>query len=324
MSVKFSFRAGQKAGLRPKKPKAVATGAYVETFSPASPGSDLKTEQGIRELRQLGFAVENVQPLRPEGYFAADTDSRRREFLGLLARPDIAALFAVRGGYGSNYLLDGIEKHDFGTPKCVVGYSDLTTLQVYLWQRHGWVALHGPMVAAGLHAGDGAPNGYDRASLLEALTNAAGGWNVELRGVAMAAGRTEGRVLGGAMTIVEATLGTPWELQTEDSILLLEDRGMKPYQVDRVLMHLKQAGKLAGVRGIILGEFPECDPPVSGSPTVREVCERILGPLRIPIVFGAAIGHTQRPMLTIPLGVRARLNAEGEGTIEFLESAVTS
>jgi muramoyltetrapeptide carboxypeptidase len=122
---------------------------------------------------------------------------------------------------------------------------------------------------------------------------------------------------------VETTLGTPWELDTAESILLLEDRGMKPWQIDLALMHLSQAGKFKSVKAIILGEFPECDPPVKGSPAAREVCERILKPLGIPIVYGAAVGHTPRPMLTIPLGIRARLTAEGAGTLEFLESAVT-
>ena len=87
-------------------------------------------------------------------------------------------------------------------------------------------------------------------------------------------------------------------------------------------MHLKQAGKLEGVKGIVLGEFPDGAPVVAGAPTIREVCSRILRPLGIPIVFGAPVGHTGRPMLTIPLGIRARLDAEGEGALEFLEGAV--
>ena len=124
------------------------------------------------------------------------------------------------------------------------------------------------------------------------------------------------------MTLVEATLGTPWELDTRDSILLLEDRGMKPWQVDRALMHLKQAGKFESVRGIVLGEFPECDAPAAGGATVREVCARILGAFKVPIVYGAAVGHTPRPMLTVPLGVKARLKAQGEGELEILEPAV--
>ena len=140
----------------------------------------------------------------------------------------------------------------------------------------------------------------------------------------MLTGKATGRVLGGCMTLLEATIGTPWELETRDSILVLEDRAMKPYQVDRVRMHLKQCGKFEGVRGIVLGDFPESEPAVAGAPTVREVCARILRLLGVPLIFGAPVGHTPRPMLTIPLGIKARLDADGEGTLEFLEPAVVA
>src|SRR5262249_7937278 len=103
-----------------------------------------------------------------------------------------------------------------------------------------------------------------------------------------------------------------------------EDRAMKPYQVDRVLMHLKQAGKFEGVKGVVLGEFLESAPAVAGAPIVREVCARIFRLFGIPIVFGASVGHMQRPMLTIPLGIKARLDADGEGILEYLESAVAA
>jgi muramoyltetrapeptide carboxypeptidase len=124
------------------------------------------------------------------------------------------------------------------------------------------------------------------------------------------------------LTILQTSLGTPWEIDTTGAILLLEDTQLKPYQVDRSLMHLKQAGKLKSVRGIILGDFPGSEPPFADSPSVRCVCERVLGPLGIPVIYGAAVGHTKRPMLTIPLGVRARLQAKGEGTLQLLEPAV--
>jgi muramoyltetrapeptide carboxypeptidase len=179
------------------------------------------------------------------------------------------------------------------------------------------------MAGAGLDGGADAPSGYDEKSLRASIGETDCGWSTLLHSEVLVAGDAEGRLLGGAMTIVEATFGTPWELDTRGAILILEDRGMKPYQVDRVLMHFKQAGKLDGVAGIVLGDFPDCEPPVAGSPTVRDICSRILGKLGVPIVFGAPVGHTMRPMLTIPLGVKARLRAKGEGTLEILEAAVT-
>ena len=122
--------------------------------------------------------------------------------------------------------------------------------------------------------------------------------------------------------MLQTTLGTAWAPDTQGAILVLEDRGMKPYQVDRALRHLWQAGKLQDAHGVVLGDFPDCEPAVAGSPTIPEICERILGPLGVPVVYGAPIGHTRRRMLTIPLGVRAKLHAQGEGTLEILEPAV--
>ncbi len=310
--------------LEVRKPRALHSGSVLMPFAPASPAEFSKVVAGSDELRGLGFHVADATPLSPEGYFAGSLAGRRNEFLNAMERDDVDALVAVRGGYGSNYLLDGLglEAHNVASPKIILGYSDLTSLQTYLWQRHAWVGFYGPMLAAGLDAGDGTAKGYDKGSLLAAVGKTAGGWNLKLRGEALVGGEAEGRVLGGCMTLVETTLGTSWELETRGSILLLEDRGMKPWQVDRALMHLKQAGKFEGVRGIILGEFPECGPLMSGSPTVRDVCLRILGTLGVPIVYGAAVGHTPRPMLTVPLGVKARLKSQGEGELEILEPAV--
>jgi muramoyltetrapeptide carboxypeptidase len=277
---------------------------------------------GLAELARLGFAIESTTRNSPEGYFASSTKERRAEFVRMLAEPNVDALIGLRGGYGSNYLLDEQLVERLEEPKCVVGFSDLSSVQIFLWQRRRWVTFYGPMVAAGLEGGAGVSGGYDEDSFRMAVSRVDGGWKIALRGESLVRGEAQGRVLGGAMTLVEATIGTPWELDTRDAILVLEDRAMKPYRVDRVLMHFKQAGKFEGVRGIVLGDFPECEPPVAGSPAVRDVCARILGELGVPIVFGAPVGHTLRPMLTLPLGVQARLQASGEGVLEILEPAV--
>jgi len=318
--VSASLPARSKVPL--EKAKALRAGSRLAVFAPASPASDQRTTAGFAELRRLGFSLDIAKGGTADGYFAASTVDRRAELLNRLADRAVDGLVALRGGYGSTYLLEADLSDQLGEPKNIIGFSDLTSLQIYLWQRRGWVTFYGPMVAAGFDGGAGKPGGYDEESLRSAVSRTEQGWQVPLRGATLCNGAAEGRVLGGAMTLVEATIGTPWELDTRDAILVLEDRAMKPYQVDRVLMHLKQAGRLAGVRGFVLGEFPECDPPVAGSPSVRDVCTRILGGLGVPIVFGAPVGHTERPMLTLPLGVRARLSAEGEGVLEILEPAV--
>jgi muramoyltetrapeptide carboxypeptidase len=307
-----------------RKPKAVKSGGFLQVIAPASPGNAQAVIAGLTELERLRFRASPPTTLAPEGYFAGPLSVRRDELLSGMADDRVDALVAVRGGYGSNYLLEGLELPRPDQPKVVLGYSDLTSLQIYLWQSCSWVGFYGPMVAAGFSAGPGAAKGYDRESLLAALQNTDGGWGLGLRGETLVAGDAEGIVLGGCLTLVETSLGTPWELDTAGTILVLEDRGMKPWQVDRALMHLKQAGKFEHVEGIVLGDFPECEAPLAGSPTVRDVCERILGRLEVPIIYGAPVGHTMRPMLTVPLGVQARLAAKGDGVLEILEPAVVA
>ena len=305
-----------------QKPRALGQGSHIAMIAPASPGKGERIAAGKRELERLGFSLLPQREMSSEGYFAGSPAERRGEFLDALNDPSVDALIATRGGYGSAYLLDEGWPETLASTKPVVGFSDLTTLQVYLWQLHRWPTFYGPMLAAGLDAGADTASGYDSASFRHALTNSSSSWEASLAGETLHAGSAEGILLGGAMTLLEATLGTPWEIDTASSILILEDRGMKPYQVDRVLLHLKHAGKFEGVRAMILGDFPECERPVPNSPSVRDVAQRILAPLHIPVLFGAPVGHTARPMLTLPLGVPARFTAEGQGTLKILEPTV--
>jgi muramoyltetrapeptide carboxypeptidase len=327
ISVTDHGRGGARVPVR--KPKALRAGSRLAVIAPASPGHSEPEERGVAELERLGFVVERGGSRASHGYFAGAAAERREELQRALGDPKIDALISLRGGYGSNYLLDDALAAEIASiaPKCLIGFSDITSLEIFLWHALGWTSIYGPMVAAGLEGGAGAAKGYDEASFRNAIGVGAGAtdsaWSMNLQGDALSTGSAEGVLLGGCLTLVATTLGTPWELDTRGAILVLEDRGMKPWQVDRALIHLQQAGKFKDVRGIVLGDFPDCAAPLEGSPTVLDVCERILKPLGIPIVFGAPVGHTVRPMLTVPLGVRARLDANGAGTLEILEGAVT-
>ncbi len=304
------------------KPKALPKGATIALFSPASPVDGGALHAGIAELERLGYRVQPPAEFQSLGYFAGTHDERMLEFVKATQQKNIDGLIASRGGYGTSHFFENKFNSRLSEPKCIVGFSDITALQVFVWQVRQWVSFEGPMAAVGFAAGSGKPGGYDEHSFLQAVRNTTGGWRLSLGGMALAEGSAEGRVLGGCLTLLETTLATGWEIDTKGAILLLEDRGMKPYQLDRALLHLRQAGKFEGVRGIILGEFPECEVPKVGGPSVRDVCEAILRPLGVPIVFGAPIGHTTRPALTVPLGVQARLDATGEGSLEILEPAV--
>jgi muramoyltetrapeptide carboxypeptidase len=309
--------------VKPLKPRPLALGGVVRIVSPASAAAPGAIRRGIKELVRLGYRVRRPSSqAKPKGYFAGPLRQRVAELADALQDRHADAVICVRGGYGAGALLSHLRLPVPTRPPLVVGYSDITVLHAFLWKRWRLATLYGAMVAAGFDKGAGRPGGYDRASFLAAASGECDAWNIPLDGEAMFRGEATGVLLGGCLTLVESTLGTPWELDTRGAILLLEDRAVKPYQLDRMLLHLAQAGKLQGVRGIILNDFPESLPPRGSRVTVCDVCRRLLAPLRVPVVFGAPVGHTTRPMLTLPLGVRARLRASGEGKLEILEPVV--
>lgn len=305
------------------KPPALAPGATVRVVATAGPVDEGRLRRGAAELERLGYQPEwDASVLARDGYFAGTAEARARELSLALADSHASAVMGARGGYGTGYLLDALDGLERPQAKALIGFSDLTLLLNLAWKRWNWVTFYGPMVAAGFHCGSGAENGYDERSFRLALTKADSGWDLPLAGETMVEGEAEGRVVGGCLTLLRALIGTPWEPDTNGAILLIEDLNMKPYQVDRALMHLKLAGKFRGVRGFLLGDFPNCDPPADDGPTVRQVVERILAPLEVPLVWGVPVGHTARPMLTVPLGVRARLVARDAGRLDILEPAV--
>jgi len=305
-----------------KKPRALRPGDGIRIVSLASPVQLEHLQKGCEELVRLGYAPETDSEgvLASQGFFAGSAANRGAALRQALSETSTRAIFCSRGGYGSSYLLESLNGAAATEPKILLGASDITALQIYLWQKFRWVTFYGPMVASNFDRGEGASHGYDRVSLIRALTETRHNWHLDLFGEALAPGSGEGILLGGCLTLIESTLGTPWELDTRGAILVLEDRGMKPYQVDRALTHLRQAGKFDDLAGIILGDFPECEGPLF-SEGVVDVAMRILEPLKIPFVFGSPIGHTDRAMLTLPLGVRAELAAVGPGVLRILEPA---
>lgn len=311
--------------VNPKKPCALPPGGTVRVISPASPAEESAVGRGERELLRLGYRVRrSASRAKPEGYFAGSLPRRTAELREALQDPHADAIVCARGGYGSAAILSALRLRRVPRPRLLIGFSDITALHAFFWQRCRLPSVYGPMVAAGFDQGEGRPGGYDGASFQDAVSGERATWDIPLRGEVLKRGEATGVVLGGCLTLLETTLGTAWELDTRGAILLLEDRAVKPYQLDRMLLHLIQAGKLQGVRGIILGDFPESRPPRGSRVTVRDVCRRLLVPLGVPVVFGAPVGHTARPMLTMPLGVRARMRARGEGMLRILEPAAVA
>jgi muramoyltetrapeptide carboxypeptidase len=306
-----------------RKPLALTPGSTIAVVAPASAAKEERVQRGCETLESLDFRVKRFSANRtPVGYFSAPLAVRRMDLQDALTRPEIRAVVCPRGGYGSAEILGGLKAERLKQPKIFCAFSDLTSVHIFLWQKLRWVTFYGPLVAGGFDAGPNATGGFDPDTFMWAMTATNSGWTVPLQGETFTHGKAEGTLLGGCITLIETSIGTPWELDTRGSILLLEDRGVKPYQLDRMLLHLKQAGKFEGVRGIVLGDFPESDAFNGSDVAVADVCRRVLGPLHIPIVYGAPVGHTTRPMLTMPLGVRAKLTAKGEGRLDILEPAV--
>jgi muramoyltetrapeptide carboxypeptidase len=311
-----------KSAVRLQKPKALRKGSRIGIVSPSSSADSVAIAAGIEELTRLGFVVEEPAPMTPDGYFAGSGKERLDQFCKIVHSKEIDGVIAARGGYGANYLIDFNLATRLRGPKCLVGFSDLNILQILLSEVRQWAGFYGPMVAAGFHQGAQRPGGYDENSFLQAVGETKRKWEISLCGSVIRPGSASGPLVGGCLTMLQTTLGTRFAPDTQSAVLVLEDRGMKPYQVDRALRHLLQAGVFERVAGIVLGDFPDCEPPTTGSANVAEICAAVLGSLGVPIVYGAPIGHTKRAMHTIPLGVRAKLDAKGEGKLQILEPAV--
>lgn len=305
------------------RPPALHPGDKVGIIAPASNIKKDLLEAGVARLRQLGYEpIYSPDILDRDLYFAGTVERRLREIEEMLARKDIRAMMCARGGYGSNYLLERILFEKFAHhPKILIGYSDNTSLLTAVHDRTGLVTFHGPMVTKDF----GSPNGVELTSWNNAVQGAST-WSVPTTGVeVLQPGRARGRLYGGCLSILVASLGTPFEIQTDDTLLFLEDIAAKPYQIDRMMTQLRLAGKLARVRGIIFGEMVECIQPGGQDYTLQQVITRALRGMSpdLPIVYGLKSGHVSSSNITLPIGVEAELAAgSSDVEIKILEPAV--
>jgi muramoyltetrapeptide carboxypeptidase len=305
------------------RPPALHPGDTIGIVAPASAIQPDALMAGCEALTRMGYkpAYED-SILQRDLYFAGTVERRLQELHSMFQGDDIRAILCARGGYGANYLVDGLDlalirQH----PKIFIGYSDATSLLTLLCDEANLTVFHGPMAAKDFAIEDG----VDIASWESAVT-AAASWEVTNSGAkGLVGGRAEGIFYGGCLPMLTATLGTRHEVRTAGSILFLEDVGSKPYQIDRMLIQLEQAGKFQGVRGIVFGEMNDCIQHPQQTYTLEEVVLRIVGHLGIPVAYGLRSGHVARRNITLPIGVPAALVVTGEqAKLEFLESATTT
>ena len=303
----------QKEQLTLIKPRALQAGDVVEIVAPASNLKADYLERGVAELARLGFRVRYGPEILAKGRYTAGTDERRaEELMRAFTDPEIKAVWAARGGYGSMRLFGLLDDQVLRQhPKVFIGYSDMTALHLYFYRRFGWVTFHGPMAAKDLAGGE---EHYDRAGLLAAITNAApmgeiAGAKTEIlhRG---SGGRVSGRLLGGCLSLIAALMGTPDELDTRGAILFLEDTATKPFALDRMLLQLRLAGKFDEVRAIVFGEMTDCVQHAEQGYQIQDVLAECTADLNVPVMFGLPSGHSPRGNLTLPLGVAATLDTE--------------
>ncbi len=304
------------------KPPALRPGDTIGIVAPASNIQQSDLEAGCAALARAGyrtFYFESI--LERHLYFAGSEARRARELEQMFERDDIRAILCARGGYGANYLLPHLDLAKIKAHlKIFIGYSDITTLLTHFLDLAEFVVFHGPMAAK-----DWAhENAVDLNSWQSALSDSAP-WDVPLNPevVALAEGEAEGMLYGGCLSILVASLGTPYAIKTAGTILFLEDVAAKPFQIDRMLMQLKLGGHLDSVRGIVFGEMLDCFQNATQDYTLQEVVQRIVGDLGVPVAFGLKSGHVTSGNITLPFGVKAKLSVRGtQVALKIAESAV--
>jgi muramoyltetrapeptide carboxypeptidase len=299
---------------------AVRRGSRVAVISPASYPQPDRLAKGVEALGRLGYlpSVGRQALSKANHYFAGSAQARLDDLHAAFLDPATGAIFCSRGGYGSNYLLAGL---DLGLvrehPKPFIAHSDMTCIQTWLLDQIGLVSFHGPMVAGDFAA----PDGVDEPSLLAAL----GGERFflgEASGLrTLIPGKATGILYGGCLTLLAASLGTPYAPRTEGKLLFLEDRDVKPYQLDRLLRQMILAGKFAGVTGIIFGEMLDCVAPGQKNSILDEVILRVLDWFQGPIAISLRSGHASRRNVTLAFGIQVELDLVRAPLLSFLERA---
>jgi muramoyltetrapeptide carboxypeptidase len=300
----------------------VQPGDRVAVVAPASPFKREEFEAGVSELTALGFdPVYDDRVFARERFVAGSAETRAAAIQDAWRDPTIAALLTVRGGYGSAQVLPLLDPVLMRTARKVfVGYSDITALLAFHLQ-HQVVAFHGPMLEFRLSAG---VSGYHRESFLRAVCGDEPMGELRPAGLeTVRPGEAAGVLVGGTLTQLAATLGTPWAFTPpHDCILFLEDVGERPYRIHRLLTQLAQAGVLARAGALVFGELPSCDEP-GGDHAIRDVIREYVAGFPGPVLFGFPSGHTTGATWTLPFGVRARVVTSPAALI-VEEAAVSS
>lgn len=304
-----------------RRPRALRPGDRVAIVAPASPFARDDFDAGVVELRTLGFeVVYDDSVFERTGYVAGSAETRASAFTRAWMDPSIAALVAARGGYGSVQLLPLLDPAMAGRPKPFIGYSDNTSILSWLTLTCGVVSFHGPMIEGRFARGEA---GYDRDTFTRCLCRPEppgeiGHPHMET----LHTGEAAGMLIGGTLTQITASLGTPYAFDPPSGcVLFLEDVAERPYRIDRMLTQLRLSGILGRASALVFGEMARCDEP-GGNPAARQVVADLTAGFPGPVVYGLPSGHTAGPTLTLPFGVRARVLTRPRPVLVIEEPAV--
>lgn len=304
------------------RPRALHPGSTLAIVSPASAAKPERVHAGIAHLHRLGYATILGQHALTQGplYYAGTVEQRLEDLHAAFADPQVDAILCTRGGWGSAELLPQLDRDLIrANPKPFLGYSDHTSLHTWLASEANLVTFYAPMVSPDLAE----PDGIDSHSWTSSLTSTAP-WSLSDNLRTLRPGTATGTLHGGCLAILAESLGTPFAPRHHAGILFLEDINVRPFQWDRMLLHLRLAGQLEGVTGIVLGDMQQSAPPDEQA-LLEAAILHALRDFPGPIAIGLRSGHVTGGNVTLPLGVEVRLDCTDPANpaIHFLEAATT-
>ncbi|OLD56701.1 MAG: hypothetical protein AUI64_01970 [Acidobacteria bacterium 13_1_40CM_2_64_6] len=304
------------------KPRALQPGDRLAVVAPASSFDREEFDRGVEEIRKLGLVpVYDESVFERDRYLAGSPEVRATALRAAWNDPSIAAVIGVRGGYGSAQILPLLNREEARRAcKPFIGYSDLTAILTFLTIGCGIVAFHGPMLDRRLSKGAA---GYDLDSFSRALTRAEPMGELSPPGLeTIRPGEAKGLLLGGTLTQLLASIGTPFAFAPPRGyVLFLDEVGERPYRLDRQVLQLRQTRVLARASAIVIGELPNCDEPKSDL-TGRAVMADLFKDFPGPVLIGFPSGHTTGPAMTLPFGVTTRVIGGARPRLVIEESAV--
>ncbi|MBS4534840.1 LD-carboxypeptidase [Clostridium sp. D2Q-14] len=292
------------------KPRMLKKGSTIGLVAPASDAPKGNVNKSIKYLKSIGFKVKVGESCYSKKGFLAGKDVLRAKNINeMFVDKSVDAVFCIRGGYGVHRILDKIDYNLIKeNPKIFMGYSDITALHIAINKICDLITFHGPMTVSDMKDGlDELSLQYLKKIIMTSNDLIEVNNPKENKIKTLVKGKVEGEIIGGNLALVSATIGTPYEIDTDDKIFFIEDIGEYTFSIDRMLMQLKLAGKLDNLRGIVLGDFNNCIPQDKNDHTLIEVFQDILVPLNIPIIYNLKSGHCT-PNIVLPLGGKVEID----------------